>query len=84
MQGVYNCCIEGCGHQRVQFKTTQLVFEEVHDVEGGRTRAVCFVCWERDKAIGNKSLAKHIKVRANANMHQQREIVTLDVEGDGL
>ena len=40
------CNIEGCGNQLMQFKTTQLLFEVAHDVEGGRTRAVCFDCWE--------------------------------------
>ena len=30
---------EGCPSRNLQFKTTQLFFEVVHDVEGDRTRA---------------------------------------------
>ena len=56
LQKAYKCDIEGCGNHHIQFKTTQLLFEVVRGVEGGRTRAVCFDSWEkRDKALGNEA-----------------------------
>ena len=44
---------ETCGNQHIQFKTTQHFFEAAHDVEGGRTRAVC--SWKKVKALENET-----------------------------
>ena len=50
------CDAEGCGNKNFQFKTTQLLFEVVHYVEGGCTRAICLDCWEeKDKALGSET-----------------------------
>ena len=42
--GVYTCDAEGCYNKHIQFKTTQLLSEVVHDVAGGRTRTMFFDC----------------------------------------
>ena len=46
LQEAYKCDVQNCGNQHTQFKTTQLLFEVLHDDQGGRTRAVCFGCRE--------------------------------------
>ena len=66
------CDVEGCGNQHVQFNITQFLFEVVHDVEGGRTRAVCSRCLEKDNVF-SKIFDHHIKVRAGAKKHQQMD-----------
>ena len=62
---VYRCDIEDCGNPHTQLKTTQLVFEVVHDVEGGRTRTVCCGC------LGNMDKARYEPRRRKK--HQQME-----------
>ena len=42
LQEALKCDVETCGNQHIEVKTTQYLFEVVHDVEGGRTRAVCW------------------------------------------
>ena len=50
-----------------QFKTTQLLFTMVHDVQRGRTRAIFLDCWlETDEASGSETSSSTQKVRASA------------------
>ena len=42
LQEAYKCDVETCGNQHIEFKTAHHLFEVVHDVGGGRTRAVCW------------------------------------------
>ena len=42
LQEAFKCDVETCGNQHIEVKTTQYLFEVVHDVEGGRTSAVCW------------------------------------------
>ena len=44
---VRRCGAEGCSNKDLQFKKTPLIIEEVHDVEGVRTRASCFDGWDK-------------------------------------
>ena len=44
----------------MQFKTRQLLFEVVHDVEGGRTRDIYFECWERSYTAVRENKSKLI------------------------
>ena len=82
---VYKCDAESCGNKHVsfQFETTQLLFEVVHDDEGGRTRAMCLACWDRrDKALGNEALPGTFRfVRALTSISRW-ETMTLEVDGD--
>ena len=39
------CSGVSCPHEAMPLKTTQLLFQVVYDVEGGRTRSLCFDCW---------------------------------------
>ena len=49
------CNVEDCDIKKLPLKTTQLPFEVVYDVDGGRTRAICFDCWEkREKPFGKE------------------------------
>ena len=75
--------IEGCGNQHIQFKTPQLLFEVVHDVEGGRTRAVCVGCWEKD----TRPLEMKRREARKGSRKRNKSIIrwknmTLAVEGD--
>ena len=51
---VYKCDAEGCHNKHLQLKTTQLFFEVVHEVEGGRTRAMCLDC-KKDLVFGKET-----------------------------
>ena len=65
-----------CGNQHIQFKTTQLLFEVVHDVEGGRTRAVWSTCWRKR----NKAFGKETSLSTSRIVQVQKK--SISVEGD--
>ena len=83
LQEAHKCDMGRCGNQHIQLKTTQLLFEVVHDVEGGRKRAVYFGCWEkRDKARRNETSPCILRiVQAQGSISRWRKIA-LYVEGD--
>ena len=53
-------------------KTTQLLFEVVYDVEGGRTRTICLDCLE-NKALGNETSPGTSRFVKAQKTHQQKE-----------
>ena len=84
LQEACRCVIEGCGNQQIHFKTTQLLFGVVPDVEGGRTRGG--VLW----MLGEKMRPLEVKLRFAQKgpcKRQKKSIsrwtkIVQDMEGD--
>ena len=74
---------EGRHNKNLHLKTTQLLFEVVHDVAGGRTSAMCRDCWgKRDQALRNElALSKLRFVQVQKRISSWKNI-TLEVEVD--
>ena len=80
-QEVFLCDVEGCGNQHVEFNITPFLFEVVHDVEGGRTRAVCSRCSEKDNVFRKISIITLRFVQAQRSINRWKNI-TFDEHGD--